>query len=116
MKRTGARLTDENKRVHTVSVRLNDAELAELDAKRGSVSMTKGQFMRVAALGRNPPRSIPEINHQAWSSLGRSAANLNQIAQRMNAQERLEIDEIRTALATFRRGLIGARDEVPDEG
>ena len=115
MERAGTRIRGEDKRINTVSVRLNDAELAELDAKRRAVSMTKGQFMRIAALSRNPPRPIPEMNRQAWSSLGRSAANLNQISQRMNAQERVEIDEIRTALATFRRALIGARD-VPDEG
>jgi hypothetical protein len=61
----GADATD--KRGHTVSVRLNDAELARLDSQRDAVQMQRGEYLRAAALHRLPP-TIPEVNREAWAS------------------------------------------------
>lgn len=100
------------KRLHTVSVRLNKDELAHLDQIRASVGMQRGEYMRTAALHRLPP-TIPALNREAWAGLSRSAANLNQIAHRLNLVEQGDrssmptIDDIAKALADFRRRLIG---------
>lgn len=105
------------KRGHTVSTRLNDAELERLDSLRTPVRMQRGEYLRAAALDRLPP-VIPEINREAWIALSRSAANLNQISARLNAHDLVGVEEIRAALADFRRSLLGADAglEADDEG
>lgn len=96
-----------DKRGHTVSVRLNEAELAWLDEQRHRVQMQRGEYLRAAAIGQLPP-SIPELNRTAWAALARTAGNLNQIAHRLNAGEALRLDDVRAELAEFRRALIGS--------
>lgn len=71
-------------RSHTVSVRLNSAELAWLDGARASVRMQRGEYLRHASMGKLPP-TIPEMNREAWASLARVAGNLNQYQQAINA-------------------------------
>lgn len=71
-------------RSHTVSVRLNSAELDWLDGARASVRMQRGEYLRSASRGVLPP-TIPAINREAWASLARVAANLNQYQQAINA-------------------------------
>lgn len=112
-RRGPAPLDAADKRRHTVSVRLNDAELARLDSQRAAVQMQRGEYLRAAALHRLPP-TIPELNREAWASLARSAANLNQLAKRMNSADELNINEIRAALDSFRNSLIGAKRESED--
>ena len=100
-------LPADERRTHCVSVRLNARELQLLDERRARVGMQRGEYLRVAALKRIP-RSIPEINRQAWSELARAAANLNQIARHINAGDALSLDEVSDALHKFRLALIGA--------
>lgn len=73
-----------DKRVHSVSVRLNSAELADLDSARSLVRMQRGEYLRSATRGVLPP-TIPQINREAWANLARVAANLNQYQQAINA-------------------------------
>lgn len=96
-----------DKREHTVSVRLNEAELARLDAQRSAVQMQRGEYLRAAALHRLPP-AIPVVNREAWMALSRTAANLNQIAKRLNVGDSVILEELVDELAAFRRALIGA--------
>lgn len=70
-------------RLHTVSVRLNPAELNELDKVRKLVQMQRGQYLRSAAIGVLPP-TIPAINREAWANLARVSGNLNQFQQSIN--------------------------------
>lgn len=105
-RRGPAPLNAAKKRNHTVSVRVNPAELAQLDALREKVSMQRGEYLRAAALHKLPP-TIPEINREAWAALARSAANLNQIAHKMNAGELPQVEQIREVLDALRRDLIG---------
>lgn len=70
-------------RTHTVSVRLNAAELAELDVARERVKMQRGEYLRSASSGVLPP-TIPQINREAWASLARVAGNLNQYQAQIN--------------------------------
>lgn len=97
-----------DRRSHTVSVRLNEAELVWLDEQRQPVQMQRGEYLRAAALGKLPP-TIPPLNQTAWIELSRSAANLNQIAHRLNTGETVPLDDVRAALDAFRRDLIGAK-------
>ncbi len=77
----------EELREHCVSVRLNPAELERLDALRGRLQ--RGHWLREAALGRGARggvegRTIPELNREAWTKLGRLSANLNQLTRAVN--------------------------------
>lgn len=99
-----------DRRTHCVSVRLSADELGQLDAQREPVKMQRGEYLRTAALHILPP-TIPAINAKAWGELARSAANLNQIARRANAEEAVEALEIREILAEFRSALLGVDAE-----
>ncbi|EBY5440606.1 MULTISPECIES: plasmid mobilization protein [Enterobacteriaceae] len=112
-RRGPAPLDATDKRGHTVSVRLNDAELARLDSQRDAVQMQRGEYLRAAALHRLPP-TIPEVNREAWAALARTAANLNQIAHRLNAGDALPLAEVRATLDAFRRDLIGVKHDAED--
>ena len=95
-RRGPAPLDATDKRGHTVSVRLNDAELARLDSQRDAVQMQRGEYLRAAALHRLPP-TIPEVNREAWAALARTAANLNQIAHRLNVGRNVAPDSVAQA-------------------
>jgi hypothetical protein len=105
-------LKADEKRTHTVSVRLNREELAMLDERRAHVVMQRGEYLRAAGLHQRLPASIPEINREAWASLSRSAANLNQIARKINLADPKSVpslEDVRETLADFRLRLIGAK-------
>lgn len=112
-----------DKRVHCVSVRLNDGELERLDSQRVAVQMQRGEYLRVAALHRLPP-TISAVNREQWSELARTAANLNQIAHHLNGGGAADVDQIRAEIAAcsnllglVRGDLIGVRhdEDVDDE-
>ena len=93
-------------RQHPVTCRLTDAELVRCDAARGE--LTRGEWLRLGAL-ESLPVVIPAINREAYAELGRAAANLNQIAKRINGGDLVELDQVRAELADFRLALIGAK-------
>ena len=99
-------------RTHTVSVRLNGAELAQLDEQRAPVRMQRGEYLRCAALHRLPP-TIPAVNQTAYVALARAAGNLHAISRRLHeAAHGFESTtpspkEIADVLADFRLALIG---------
>ena len=101
-----------DKRQHLVACRLTDAEQAQLE--RGRSALSAGEWLRTLALARRLPRAIPEINLEAYRALARSAANLNQLARRVNAADRLEISELAATLATFRAALLGVGSELEE--
>lgn len=98
-------LAPEDRREHTVSVRLSVSELAKLDRIRGK--RTKGDALRSLALGRAEPAQVPPVNSRVWAELARSASNLNQIAARLGREQPVELDEIAKTLAQFRAALLG---------
>lgn len=105
------------RRTHTVSSRLNSAELAWLDAARDATGRQRGEYMREATLGKLP-RRVPPINEKAWRELAHAAANLNQIAHSLNAGESaaLKMEELQASLDAFRLALTGAvLDEETEE-
>lgn len=104
-------LSAADKRGHCVSVRLNRGELAQLDGVRGRFQ--RGQWLRMAALDQLPP-VVPALNVKAWAELARLAGNLNQaqaVINRGNGDtHQIELlEDIRKAVATLRRELIGVR-------
>lgn len=109
--RKSLRLPPEEVRDHTVSVRLNTGELQQLDAQRAPLRMQRGEYLRTAALHKLP-RTLPQLNREAWIELSRAAANLHQISRHMNMHDGelpCTIDQLRGELATFRAALIGAK-------
>lgn len=119
-----------DKRTHTVSVRVNGAELAQLDSQRDTVQMQRGEYLRVAALHRLPP-TIPAVNREQWVELARTAANLNQIARHLNGGQRgdgecigkvlgyqlqTELSNCLRLLMLVRGNLIGVKHDVEDCG
>jgi hypothetical protein len=79
-KKSGRRsLPKDELRTHCVSVRLNDAELAELDRARRRFQ--RGEAMRMLALTSLPtPIIVSEVNQKLAADIGRSFGNLATVA------------------------------------
>jgi len=110
------KLPDAERRIHTVSVRLNDSELSRLEKSRGKYQ--RGEWLRMAAIDKMPP-TIPTINHEAWTELSRAASNINQLSKYVNQNDPTGnefMDKLRTQLIEFRNQLIGMQfvDEEED--
>lgn len=103
-RRSGRRpLPEERRRQHQVACRLTDDELRRVDEQRGAVA--RGEWLRRAALSA-APRVIPTLNRDAWASLSRTAANLNQLAHAANIGQPGDPSEV---LADLRRDLDAVR-------
>lgn len=107
------------KRKHRIRVHFSDQEMRYLTHLAGEGGVVEGgiaDYIRNQALNRKV-HSVPEINHQAWGDLARSAANLNQIAHRLNLMGEgavaPEIAEIQEALTRFRQQLLGEEGSLP---
>lgn len=99
-------LPDHAKRKHPITCRLTDEELETCNAAKGA--LTAGEWMRIGALGTLPVL-IPALNRDAWKELSHAAANLNQLAKRVNQNEALEAKAIASVLAEFRNSLLGVQ-------
>ena len=122
------RLAAEEKREHCVSVRMNEAELARLDAERGRFH--RGEWLRRTWSLTQPKPPVPEVNRQAWAELARLAGNLNQAMKafhegRLRGVDPSVLEELFAQVHGLRRALIGAEgqvvqapqsEEVEDEG
>lgn len=98
-------------RRHTVTVRLNDIELAKVNNLRNQLS--RSCWLRSSALKQLSP-SVPEINKEAWQELTCSQQKLNdlgsfllrrgedaqQLSQEVNALK-AKLSHVRDALLTF---------------
>lgn len=115
-------LDAEFKRVHSVNVRLNDAELAELNMLRGPYQ--RAAFLRMAGIGKLPP-TIPAINQAAWTALATVISNLNQYQRAINVNLILHtksdaiplqlLEDLLDQVQSFRRELIGVDEDFDDE-
>lgn len=63
-------------RKHTVTVRLNDLELKQVNDLRNQAS--KSCWLRSSALQQLPP-SVPDVNKNAWQDLTHSLQKLNDL-------------------------------------
>lgn len=105
MKKRGRKpLTGDEKRVYTVSARLNADELRGLDELRGKKA--RGEWIREAALGV-PVVTPPKINAQIWASLGHGLSNLNQIARSINSRRSVNHEALEAEIVAVRNQLLG---------
>lgn len=103
------------RRTKTIAIRFSEAELEVLDRQRGT--RKRGAFLREMLLGLPAPQPIPEVNKDAYNASARWAANLNQIARRLNADEKYEvnINELKELIKGFRLALLGGNDDDDSE-
>ena len=104
---------DGERRTHQANCRLTDDEWLELQRRRGALA--PAEALRVLALSRTLPRSIPQINLHAYGALARAAGNLNQLARRANATDQLDLAELAATLGVFRAALLGVSGEYEEE-
>lgn len=99
-------------RCYTVSVRMNDAELAALDAQRAAAGgIERGAQLRQAWAGHAPEVRIPEANRLAYAALARSSANLTQVAAHLTMAKGYgetvrAVNDVAGRLETFRTSLL----------
>ncbi len=96
-------------RKHTVTVRLNDLELKQVNDLRNQAS--KSCWLRSSALQQLPP-SVPEINREAWHQLTASLQKLNDLTSFLNRRGTdaqplsQEVNAIKVKLAHVRDALL----------
>ena len=99
-------------RTNIVYSRMDDAELAELDRKRGK--LTRGAFVRKAIQGKAIAQ-IPAINQELYASISKGLSNLNQLTRAINGKISAGkditpfIDTIKAVLKLTQADLIGAK-------
>lgn len=70
-----------------LTVRLTDAEVAEVKGHADVSGISASELIRRRVLGQRLPKgSAPEINRAAWADLARTAGNLNQLTHHLNIQ------------------------------
>ena len=86
------------KRSYVLTVRLDDGERANLEARAGDSGLSVGAYVRAAAFGDAGPRSrrrVPverELLARANADLNRVGNNLNQISRALNLIARRELE------------------------
>ena len=58
---------------------------------------------------------LPSINQEAWSSLARPLANLNQIARHLNSGGKVSVDTVRRELSDVKSLLCDVRSQLMGE-
>ena len=118
-----------DRRSRRVTVWMTEGELAVFERRRVAVGIPGlGVYVRQAALSQRAPRAVvPEVNREAWWSLARATANLNQIAAHLNGGGRFDergtarlthlLDAVREEVRLLQLALTGPiRDDADDGG
>lgn len=107
----------ENKRrtAKAPNVRLNEEELEIVKQKAGDAGVTVTEWMRLAALERDPlpHRVIPEMNGGAWLELSKLATTVNGALSHFRPEDG---DELRTVLEALRYELAAVRNDLIGSG
>jgi hypothetical protein len=91
-KKTGPKPKSKSElRQHAITCRVTDAELEHIEKSKGG--MTKGEFIRTAALKKQMPRPVSEINIKQWNELAKLANNINQLARVANANKQVKYND-----------------------
>ena len=108
-----------------ITVRVNGAERALLEARAAAAGLDIGAYVRAAGLRRRIVGVVPTVNRGAWGELARTTANVNQIAAHLNGGGRFDergtprvaqaLDAVRDELDRLRSVLIGPFDDADDE-
>lgn len=103
--------SNSEKRKHPVSCRLTDQELSQVDSQRGG--MTRGEFLRRAAMDADLPPLVPEVNKVAWHELSKLSGNFNQLCKQQNTYGALNNpDEMPEIIQNLRLALLGVKESV----
>jgi len=106
-------------RTHTVSLRVNAEEYAELERRKAATGYREmGAYVRHTILAREPPRAVvPTLNRQAWLMLAQVSEYLAQLTRQLPRDRGLERDEqdtlrvalqeVDTEVRALRLGLLG---------
>jgi len=90
-------LPESERRIHSVNVRLNDAELAELDKARSRFQ--RAEALRMLALTSLPsPINTPTVNSELAANIGRTFGNLATLATAIRSGEFVELAIIKKEL------------------
>lgn len=103
--------SNSEKRKHPISCRLTDQELSQVDSQRGG--MTRGEFLRRAAMDAELPPLVPEINKVAWNELSKLNGNFNQLCKQLNTFGALNNpNEMPEIIQSLRLALLGVKESV----
>jgi hypothetical protein len=110
-------LTDGLRKVLAIRLAKNERRLVE--QKATEAGLRPATYIREAALRAivAPVKSdIPEVNREAWASLARACANLNQYQAAINARQATGypprfLEELLDQVQAVRRALIGVRND-----
>ncbi len=101
-----------------LAIRMRKDERAMVEQKAVAAGLPPATYIREAALHATvaPMKSeIPEINREAWATLARACANLNQYQAAINAGQATGyppqfLEQLRDQVQKMRRALIGTRE------
>lgn len=107
---------EKENRTKTIGIRVSDLEEATIARKASDVGLRVGAYGRRVMLGQQLPTPIPEINREAWASLGKLAGNLNQTLHHLNAGFASGVDGVLikalfAQVQALRADLLGRADE-----
>ncbi|PIF20835.1 MULTISPECIES: hypothetical protein [Pantoea] len=103
------KLPPNRRRSYSVTVRLNEVELSQVNQSRGQLS--RSCWLRSSALKQLPP-SVPEVNKEAWHQLTASLQKLNDLGSYLirrgtDAQPLSnEVDTLKLKLSHVRNALL----------
>lgn len=89
-------------------VRCTPAEAEAIKAAADAEGMPIAVFLRQRGLGQASP-IVPPVNRELARTLSLAGSNLNQLAHRTNAGERVNMDELFEAIQSLRTILLGGR-------
>ncbi len=97
----------QDKRQKRLNVFFNAAEYAELLTRVKRKSGLSSYIRSQAIAGKTQLYvAVPEINLKAYAELARTAANLNQLARKLNASDIIDVSQLQTELHAFRLALV----------
>jgi len=112
------------KRRHKVGFMLTDAEFEQIKRAAALAGLSPGEYARVVTLDQpmlRPP--VPKVNIDKWRELARTAANLNQIAYKLNSglipdAKRIEsvLLETMNEVRRLRLALLGVDTDEDEDG
>lgn len=98
---------------HNLTIRLSDKELLILDKKVKSAGFSSySTFLREASLGRELPKTVPEVNLKTFLELGRLGANFNQMLKRCHLSNSIEVGPITQLLRELHNIVQDVQKEV----
>lgn len=97
----------QDKRQKRLNVFFSDAEYAELLTRVKRKSGLSAYIRSQAIAGKTQLSVVvPEINLKAYAELARTAANLNQLARKLNSSDIIDLTQLQAELHAFRLALI----------